>query len=407
MSRRLKGIIVLLVFVLAAACGRMDERTEADGLPTTDAGRETAEALTAPGTEGDLQSGSDGPVSAKEEPDGGEKIVYYAFSTLESQEERRLYEEVLSSLLKRDGETELSTLSIELIDPVFQCVMADHPEIFYVDGYTSTTYKLGNSLRRITFSGDYTLEEEEIIRRTELLNEAAESWMKGMPQDADAYEKAKYLYEYLIGHTEYERGVADSQNICSVLLNGRSVCQGYAKTFQWLCQRAGVSALLATGRANGGGHAWTVIELDGEWYHVDPTWGDASYLGGEGAYPETAYPAINYDYFCVTTKQIERTHELAQAQKLPICTAVENQYYRREGLYLETADPVQIERIFADAVEREEAAVSFQCADDSVFEQVYRMLIEEQKVFDYLPNADGKAAYANSPEQRTFSFWLS
>lgn len=335
-----------------------------------------------------------------------ELFASYAYSTLQSREEQLLYQEILRSLQNRETETELSTLNQDLLEPVFRCVLADHPEIFYVDGYTSTSYRLGSVLKKITFSGDYTMEEEEIERRRGLLEDAVERWLSDMPEENE-YEKVKYLYEYLISHTEYELGCDDSQNICSVLLNGRSVCQGYAKAFQLLCQRAQVPALLVTGRVNGQGHAWNLIRVDGQWYFVDPTWGDASYRQEETGYPQSAYPAVNYDYFCVTTEQLTRTHEIGDGQKLPECTAVDAQYYRHEGLYLETADLEKIADIFQNADRENAEIVTFQCADDDVYAEVYRLLIEEQKIFDYLPAADGRAAYADSPNQRTFSFWLA
>lgn len=329
----------------------------------------------------------------------------YAYSTLQSREERLLYQEILRSLQNREQETELSTLDQDLLEPVFRCVMADHPEIFYVDGYTSTSYRLGSALKKITFSGDYTMEDREIERRSVLLEAELERWLSDMPAESD-YEKVKYLYEYLISHTEYELGCADSQNICSVLLNGRSVCQGYAKAFQLLCQRAGIPAFLVTGKVRGQGHAWNLISVDGQWYYVDPTWGDASYRQ-EDEYPPSAYPAVNYDYFCVTTQQIAMTHSPDESIELPECTAVEAQYYRHEGLYLESADPERVRAIFDRAAQSGAETVTFQCADDGVYEEVYRLLIEEQKVFDYLPTADSKVAYADSPGQRTLSFWLT
>lgn len=334
------------------------------------------------------------------------EVDFYACSTLESREEQQLYQEILRSLQNQETETELSTLNQDLLEPVFRCVLADHPEIFYVDGYTSTSYRLGSTLKKITFSGDYTMDTAEIERRRILLEEAVEQWLSDMPEESD-YEKAKYLYEYLISHTEYELGCDDSQNICSVLLNGRSVCQGYAKAFQLLCQRAKLPALLVTGKVNGQGHAWNLIQVDGQWYYVDPTWGDASYRQEETGYPQSAYPAVNYDYFCVTTEQITRTHSIGEGQKLPECTAWEAQYYRHEGLYLESADPERIAELFRKAAQENAETVTFQCADDTVYHEVYRLLIEEQRVFDYLPEADGRAAYADSPDQRTFSFWLT
>lgn len=364
-------------------------------------------------TEGEEVSGSESEeekaVQNRQQEDmteEAERFASYAYSTLRSREEQLLYQEILRSLQNRETETELSTLNQDLLEPVFRSVLADHPEIFYVDGYTSTSYRLGSMLKKITFSGDYTMEEAEIVRRRGLLEAAIGQWLSDMPEESD-YEKVKYLYEYLISHTEYELGCDDSQNICSVLLNGRSVCQGYAKAFQLLCQRAQIPALLVTGKVNGQGHAWNLVQVDGQWYYVDPTWGDASYRQEETGYPQSAYPAVNYDYFCVTTEQITRTHSIEEGQGLPECTAVEAQYYRHEGLYLETANLGKIGEIFQRATQEHAETVTFQCADDDVYAEVYRLLIEQQRVFDYLPAADGRAAYADSPSQRTFSFWLT
>lgn len=399
MGKWSKAVFLLSAAFLMISCRGMEkpvqtvEKTFAAGGKTASeagAGAETA-GIQADGVHGDQ---------------GGEMPEFYAYSALQDPEEQQLYQEILRSLQNGEKETELSTLNQELLEPVFRCVLADHPEIFYVDGYTSTSYRLGSALKKITFSGDYTMETEEIERRRALLEAAVEQWLSGMPQESD-YEKVKYLYEYLISHTEYELGCEDSQNVCSVLLNGRSVCQGYAKTFQLLCQRAQISALLVTGEVNGQGHAWNLVRVDGQWYYADPTWGDASYRQEETGYPQSAYPAVNYDYFCVTTEQIARTHVIGDGQRLPECTALEAQYYRHEGLYLENADLERIAEIFRRAVQENAETVTFQCADDNVYDEVYRLLIEEQKVFDYLPGADGHVAYADSPEQRTFSFWLA
>lgn len=390
---------MLSAVVLLVSCGNVRTGLQAAGALEEESAVTDVDELQ-PETEGWAAAGAGTDESAAMAADA------CAFSWLETQEERLLYQEILHSLQNREQETELSTLNLELLEPVFRCVLADHPEIFYVDGYTSTSYKLGNDLKRITFAGDYTMPEDEIIRRSERMEKVLSEWLLDLP-DAGDYEKVKYLYEYLISHTEYELGCEDSQNISSVLLNGRSVCQGYAKTFQLLCQRVQIPALLVTGTINGQGHAWNLVMVDGQWYYVDPTWGDASYRREETEYPQSAYPSVNYDYFCVTTEQITRTHVIGEGQQLPLCTAVDAQYYRHEGLYLEQAVLEQIAAIFDKAAQRQEEVVTFQCADDSVYREVYRLLIEQQKVFDYLPEAEGKVAYADSPHTRTFSFWIS
>ena len=110
--------------------------------------------------------------------------------------------------------------------------------------------------------------------------------------------------------------------------------------------------------------------------------------------------------YCVTTEQIGQTHEPDAWQRLPDCTAVEDNYYRREGAYLEDANPQRIGEIFARAQEGNAGIVRMQCADDPVYEEVYRFLILEQGIFSYLPDTAGSVAYADNPGQRTLCFWL-
>ena len=251
------------------------------------------------------------------------------------------------------------------------------------------------------------LESDEILSRRTQLEAAAALWLEGLPDGTDDFEKAKYIYDALILRTEYEQGSADSQNICSVLLNQRSVCQGYAKTFQYLCQLAGIPAMLVTGEVNGEGHAWNIVFLDGDWYYIDPTWGDASYQREEGEETPALTETVNYDYFCVTTQEIERTHSMDDNQLLPVCSAVQDQYYRHEGLYLQSADKEKIDEIFARAAQKGAPMVCFQCADDTVYQEVYRLLIEEQGIFAYLPESETTAAYLDSDRERTFYFWFT
>ncbi len=332
---------------------------------------------------------------------------YYNYSLLTQQEDKRLYLEILCSLLRLDEGTRLSAVDTAQVERMFDRVMADHPEIFYVDGYECTTYTLAGELIRIAFRGSYTMDPAQIENRRMMLESAADDWLSGAGTAVDDYGRVKYLYESLIVRTEYELESPDSQNICSVLLGGKSVCQGYAKTLQYLCQRLGIPALLVTGRIKGQGHAWDLLMLDGEWYYVDPTWGDASYRRTEGsALSAGVFPAVNYDYFCVTTEQLERTHELAAGQTLPVCSAVADQYYRREGLYLESADEAVLAALFSQAAVQGKQTVMFQCASDQVYEEVYQLLITGQKVFAFLPVRSQTVAYVHFKEQRTFCFWL-
>ncbi|MCM1243953.1 MAG: hypothetical protein NC314_14005 [Roseburia sp.] len=332
----------------------------------------------------------------------------YAFNAL-PEEEKDIYLEILWTLLNFQEDVTLSSMDEAEIGRMFQCVLNDHPEIFYVDGYTYTQYTLGDIIKKITFTGTYHMSREEIAERQSEIDGYVEKCFAGITPEMDEYGKVKYIYEYLIDHTEYDASANDSQNICSVFLNGRSVCQGYAKAMQYLLQQAKIEATLILGEVSQGeGHAWNAVRIDGQWYYVDTTWGDASYqaVGGDESYPRKAKPTINYDYLCVTTEQLCKTHRIENVVTPPECDSMEANYYVKEGLYFTALDKEQLTRIFQDGYERGNAYVTLKCATEEIYEQMQDMLINEQEIFHYLDCPDGVVSYTDDEEQYSMSFWL-
>lgn len=345
-----------------------------------------------------------------------EEAFPFAYDSL-SEEEQIWYHDIEEIL---GGFKETGTLSSEgiraglneeNIDRIFQCVLNDHPELFYVEGYSYTKYTRGNVLASVEFSGTYSVDLETAQKREEEIQAAAEAMLAGIGSDASDYDKVKYVYETLIRNTDYDLHAADNQNIYSVFVHHLSVCQGYAKATQYLLNKLGVECTLVLGTVETGeGHAWNLVKVDGDYYYVDTTWGDVSYQTDESSSQEStqvAMPEINYDYLNVTSEELLRTHIIGGQVPMPVCTATAANYYVREGSLFVSYDREQMAALFQRAIENGQRDLTIKCADAVCYEEIMAALIDNQEIFDYLQDRESGVAYAQNDKQLSLTFWVT
>lgn len=92
-------------------------------------------------------------------------------------------------------------------------------------------------------------------------------------------EKVTGVYHYLCDTIEYDNTLKKG-DVYDALIDGSSVCMGYASAFQMIMEKLGIESYLCLGEDldDGAGHAWNAVRLGDEIYYIDATFGDTSGL---------------------------------------------------------------------------------------------------------------------------------
>ncbi|SEQ93971.1 Transglutaminase-like superfamily protein [Lachnospiraceae bacterium NE2001] len=198
------------------------------------------------------------------------------------------------------------------------------------DSY-QTNGDLTNSFKLVT-SEDYVcayiLEGKRIPDKeveAKEMAEVVETFKDGYINDyMTPYEKEVAIHDYLTANTIYgdaTRIILMEHEAYGVLVNHKGVCEGYAKAFNLMCTCCGVESIEIDGVATSA-HAWNMVKLDGEWYHVDVTWDDPTVAGNDkicSGYERHKYLNVTDDYLLSQGRTWDQTI-------YPACTGTKYRY---------------------------------------------------------------------------------
>jgi len=323
-----------------------------------------------------------------------------------SEKEKKCYREMYNAFSQHASGNIIPTCEQDEMERVVSAIKNDHPEFFYLGDLGYTHYTMGGQVQRTTLSVKYNDSEAGVDSKRNMIDAEVTAIINTIPSGADEYDKVKHVYESIINMTEYDLNSPDNQNITSVLLYKRSVCAGYARTMQYILNKIGIPTTIVEGASlkTGEQHAWNLCKLSDGYYFVDVTWGDASYTNNSDS--ALKVEDVNYDYLLVTSEELLRTHRIDSTVEIPVCTAVENNYYVREGLYITEYDRNYINGLFTSAYANGQRFVSFKCANRDVFEDAIGDLIKGNSIFEMLEGDNKTVSYIKDEDQRTICFWL-
>lgn len=230
-------------------------------------------------------------------------------------------------------------VTVDQVKDVFEAVYNDHPELFWVETGYSCKYMQNGKCIELTLQ--YYQIAENLKEAKNQFDSAAQAIIKEAEQLSDNAEKEQYVHDVLIEKVDYHEGTAMNQSAYSALVNGRSVCAGYARAFQYIMMELGIPCYYCTGYS-GADHAWNIVQLEDDYYNVDVTWDDTN--------PST------YDYFNKTDADYAKTHmRKGMSVYLPACNGTA---YRREGSTVSPSQEENKEEIVDDTTQQNENLIN-------------------------------------------------
>lgn len=172
----------------------------------------------------------------------------------------------------------------------------DNMDLFYIDIEkltltTRTTSFAGFKTHNVSLSNgeNYSYLKEEFSNKDEI-EENLEQINKIVKEIIDEvngysnYEKIRNVHNWIIDIVKYDANAEEPYSILGALIEGKAVCEGYARSFKYIMDNLQIPCVLVSGTGTNSqgeteSHAWNYVQLDGKWYAIDVTWDDPVIVG--------------------------------------------------------------------------------------------------------------------------------
>lgn len=230
--------------------------------------------------------------------------LFYPYYAMLDEKGQHLYRQIYANANSlNDAFAPVEEVHVDELTDIFAAVYNDHPELFFVETAYYCKYRRDGRCAEIDLMFNRTA--GNLTEAKSVFEDRAEQIAGEARRFTSNYERERYVHDALVSQIIYQDGAEMGQSAYSGLVNGRTVCAGYARAFQYILQKLEIPCYYCTGFA-GENHAWNIVMLDDGYYNVDVTWDDT----GEGT----------YDYFNKSDADYTGTHVRREMSvNLPPC----------------------------------------------------------------------------------------
>lgn len=245
------------------------------------------------------------------------------YRSLLNEREKEAYDKLVEGIARRDDKIRVNKINEKELERVHTAVNYDYPDFFYVDfyNYRYTLYPFSTEIEIY-----YTMDVYSAKKFKRQIDQKASQIVAGAIGLSEL-EMEEYLNDEIRKMAVYDRNPADefnAQHLIGTFIDGKCVCEGFAKSFKYLADMLELKSLIVVGNSGVKGdierHAWNMVRIDGESYHIDVTYNDVQRDERTGRILH-----FSRAYFNLSDKEICRDHTIETMFKMPPCQKSKSQ----------------------------------------------------------------------------------
>jgi len=281
---------------------------------------------------------------------------------------------------------------------VMDCMLADHPEIFWLgEGYRAKK-TAGDPGILVEFIYTYALDRQTADAWQGAIDAAVGRFLAMVENISNDYERALAAHSWLTENATYAKDIADRYmesteftpeesselaiytSIYGPLVRQTGICSGFAHAYQYLCGKMGFECTYISVEADGVGHAVNLLQLEGQSAFVDVTYDVAN--------PEDRWmdgsPIRKIEHFGLNDELFDRLYTLRSPIAPPQCPglalhAISRQYGYFAGEYEDIKQSMG--RRLREGLRGDVTQVTFQFQNRELFNTVIERFINAREVF--------------------------
>ncbi|MBB3114577.1 transglutaminase/protease-like cytokinesis protein 3 [Paenibacillus phyllosphaerae] len=193
-------------------------------------------------------------------------------------------------------------LSSEIAELMRRAIGQDDYIAYIVDSYFYSVRSWGT-----TASIRINVRYRETAEQTKLVDERIASVLSNLiTPDMKEEQKVQAIHDWIVLHMRYDEAL-QRYTAYEALTQGTAVCQGYTLLAYRMLQAAGLTSRIAEGEVHTGSHVWNLVQIRGNWHHMDVTWDDPL--------PDRA-GKVRYAYFLKSDEEMRNDHKWVKTYPL-------------------------------------------------------------------------------------------